>query len=161
MGFGIKSIGKAAKKVGKKIGKAAKKVVKEAERAYESVGKPIDRGLRSITDPIRKPIDNNFVEPSLKIGSNLLKGKLGGAVSAATEPLGDLWNDTLDETSRFLRNVGMSAPLPGRLEETPVMPDIDAEAVARARRRAAAQASKSGGRSSTILTGGSGTTLIG
>lgn len=43
----------------------------------------------------------------------------------------------------------------------PVMPDVDAEAVARARRRAAAQAAKGGGRSSTVLTGGGGTTLIG
>lgn len=131
MGFGIKSIGRAVKKVGKKIGKAVGGTAGKIIGAVEDAGKKIDQEVR------RQP--GGYLGTFATGGTNIAARGAGRTLNSILAPKIDIAGDEMED------------PL--------VMPDIDEEAVARARRRAAAQAVR-GGRASTILTGGSGS-LIG
>lgn len=124
-------------------------------------------GIKSAFKKVKKTVKKvgdrigDAAKDALKGGINATKavgqvavGDFGGAARSALA----VGKSAADLTN--LDSLVAKPPSGGAEMEALVMPDIDAEAVARARRRAAAMAMKSGGRASTILTGGSGS-LIG
>lgn len=116
------------------IGRALKKVGRKVDRAVRKAGRQIDREIR------RQP---------------------GGYVGTlATGGLNVSANQVSSASKKTLAELGLGPQeINFPTDDTLAMPTLDEEAVARARKRAAAAAARSGGRQSTILTGGTGTLL--
>lgn len=129
------------KKVTKEVSRATRRVAREVGRAGDRVGREVSRTASRVGREVKRQ-PGGVVGTIATGGANTL---LKGSLSAGRSALGQL---------------GLGAPViefPEE-EEALVAPMVDEEAVARARRRAAAQAARGSGRDSTILTGG---TLLG
>lgn len=121
------------------------------KKAFKKAKKAVKHTANSVVDGA-KDTGSTILDGGKDITTGFLRGMTGDIKGAA--------NDWFSAGQKGLSLVTpSSSKIPSVDEVTLTAPDIDNEAVARARRRAAAQALSRGGRSSTILTGGSGTLL--
>ncbi len=109
----------------------------------KKIGKKLKKAAKSI-----KNVGKEIVSGTKNLAQGDVKGALNDYIDSARISIRDTTGFNLSMKQK-------STDIPDPL----TAPDIDEEAVARARRRASAQALRSGGRNSTILTGGSGTLL--